>query len=51
MDFLVANVDHLTFKIESDLNEQNGALPIAFPGMDSKLFEQSKIFTILISVF
>lgn len=34
MDFLVANVDHLGFKIEIDLNEQFGALPLPFSGMD-----------------
>lgn len=36
MEFLVANVDHIEFKIERDLNEQFGALPLPFPGMDSK---------------
>ena len=36
MDFLIANVEHLDFKIERDLNEQYGALPLPFPGMDSK---------------
>ena len=36
MDYLIANVDNLLFKIERDLNEQFGALPLPFPGMDSK---------------
>lgn len=36
MDFLVANVENMVFKIEKDLNEQYGALPLPFPGMDSK---------------
>ncbi|GAB0091564.1 Cleavage and polyadenylation specificity factor subunit 4 [Sergentomyia squamirostris] len=34
MDILVANVEYLDFKIERDLNEQYGALPLPFPGMD-----------------
>lgn len=38
MDFLIANVDHIDFKIERDLNEQFGALPLPFSGMDSKNF-------------
>lgn len=36
MDLIIANVDHIEFKIERDLNEQFGALPLPFPGMDSK---------------
>lgn len=36
MDALIANVDCYEFKIERDLNEQYGALPLPFPGMDSK---------------
>jgi cleavage and polyadenylation specificity factor subunit 4 len=36
MEFLIANVDQVYFKIERDLEEQYGALPIQFPGMDSK---------------
>lgn len=36
MEFIVANVEHIEFKIERDLNEQFGALPLPFPGMDSK---------------
>lgn len=36
MDFIIANVEHIEFKIERDLNEQYGSLPLPFPGMDSK---------------
>lgn len=36
MDFIIANVEHLEFKIERDLNEQYGSLPLPFAGMDSK---------------
>lgn len=36
MDFIIANVEHIEFKIERDLNEQFGSLPLPFPGMDSK---------------
>ncbi|XP_031637624.1 cleavage and polyadenylation specificity factor subunit 4 [Contarinia nasturtii] len=34
MDFIIANVEHLDFKIERDLNEQYGSLPLPFAGMD-----------------
>lgn len=33
----MANVDHVIFEIETALDEQYGALPLPFPGMDSKL--------------
>lgn len=36
MEYAIANVDHLEFKIERDLNEQFGALNLPFTGMDSK---------------
>lgn len=36
MECLVANVDHVIFEIETALDEQYGALPLPFPGMDSK---------------
>lgn len=36
MDFIIANVEHIEFKIERDLNEQYGSLPLPFAGMDSK---------------
>lgn len=38
MEVLVANVDHIKFDIDFALEEQYGALPLPFPGMDSKLF-------------
>lgn len=34
MDFLIASVDNSHFKIEYELNEQLGALPLPFSGMD-----------------
>lgn len=36
MECLVANVEHIKFDIEIALDEQFGALPLPFPGMDSK---------------
>lgn len=36
MECLVANVDHVTFDVETALDEQYGALPLPFPGMDSE---------------
>lgn len=36
MECLVANVDNIKFGIEIALDEQYGALPLPFPGMDSK---------------
>lgn len=36
MDLMIANVQQIRFKIERDLDEQYGALPLPFPGMDSK---------------
>lgn len=38
MEVIVANVDHIKFDIDYALEEQYGALPLPFPGMDSKLF-------------
>lgn len=38
MEVLVANVDHIKFDIDYALEEQYGALPLPFPGMDSKYF-------------
>lgn len=35
MDLLIASVDHIKFDIEVALDEQYGALPLPFPGMDS----------------
>lgn len=37
MECLVANVDHIKFDIEVALEEQFGALPLPFAGMDSNL--------------
>lgn len=34
MDFIIANTDLSHFKIEYELNEQLGALPLPFSGMD-----------------
>lgn len=36
MEVLVANVEHIKFDVEIALEEQFGALPLPFPGMDSK---------------
>lgn len=36
MEFIVAGVDSITFDIETALEQQFGALPLPFPGMDSK---------------
>lgn len=36
MEILIANVEHMKFDIETALNVQYGALPLPFPGMDSK---------------
>lgn len=34
MDFIIANTDNSHFKIEYELNEQIGALPLPFSNMD-----------------
>lgn len=39
MELIVANVDGIKFDIETALEEQYGALPLPFPGMDSKYFQ------------
>lgn len=36
MEVIVANVDKITFDIETQLEEQVGAQLLPFPGMDSK---------------
>lgn len=36
MEVIVASVDHIKFDIDYALEEQFGALPLPFPGMDSK---------------
>lgn len=38
MEYLIANVEHFKFDIEVALDEQYGALPLPFPGMDSMQF-------------
>lgn len=38
MECIVASVDHMRFDIEIALEEQYGALPLPFAGMDSKFF-------------
>lgn len=35
MEVIIANVDNYKFDIEIALDEQYGALPLPFPGMDS----------------
>ena len=37
MDFIIANADNFHFKIEHELNDQIGALPLPFAGMDKSL--------------
>lgn len=39
MEYIIASVDHIKFDIEVALDEQYGALPLPFPGMDSTLPE------------
>jgi hypothetical protein len=34
MDVIVANIDNIHFKIETELNEQIGAYQLPFSGMD-----------------
>lgn len=36
MEFIVASVNDVKFEIEIELEEQYGALPLPFAGMDSK---------------
>lgn len=37
MQELIANVDHIKFDLEIAVEQQLGAQPLPFPGMDSKL--------------
>lgn len=37
MQDLLANVDHIKFDLEIAVQQQLGAQPLPFPGMDSKL--------------
>lgn len=36
MELLVAGIDDIKFNVEVALDEQHGALPLPFSGMDSK---------------
>lgn len=36
MEAIVANVENIKFDIEIALEQQHGALPLPFPGMDSE---------------
>lgn len=36
MQDLLANVDHIKFDLEIAVEQQHGAQPLPFPGMDSK---------------
>lgn len=36
MEVVVASVDDIKFDIEVQLEQQYGAVPLPFPGMDSK---------------
>lgn len=51
MQELIANVDHLKFDLEIAVEQQLGAQPLPFPGMDSKLIGALKnlfyIFNVL----
>lgn len=46
MDFVIANIDNLHFKIEAELNDQIGALPLAFSGMDKSLSAVCNFFNL-----
>lgn len=46
MDFVIANIDNIHFKIEAELNDQIGALPLAFTGMDKSLSAVCNFFNL-----
>jgi len=46
MDFVIANIDNISFKIEAELNDQIGALPLAFSGMDKSLSAVCNFFNL-----
>lgn len=51
---MIANVQQIRFKIERDLDEQYGALPLPFPGMDSMFtmkHELSLEYSVMILLF
>lgn len=41
MQDLLANVDHIKFDLEIAVEQQLGAQPLPFPGMDSKCWDAS----------
>lgn len=41
MQDLLANVDHIKFDLEIAVQQQLGAQPLPFPGMDSKCWDAS----------
>lgn len=41
MQDILANVDHLKFDLELAMQQQLGAQPLPFPGMDSKYSDAS----------
>lgn len=45
MDLLIASVDHIKFDIEVALDEQYGALPLPFPGMDKSIAAVCQFYT------
>ncbi|CAH0398942.1 unnamed protein product [Chilo suppressalis] len=45
MEVLVANVDHIKFDIDYALEEQYGALPLPFPGMDKSTAAVCEFFS------
>ncbi|CAH0387928.1 unnamed protein product [Bemisia tabaci] len=44
MEVIVANVENIVFDIEVALEEQHGALPLPFPGMDKSIAAVCKFF-------
>lgn len=42
MQELIANVDHIKFDLEIAVEQQLGAQPLPFPGMDSKYYNLVK---------
>ncbi|KAJ3624948.1 hypothetical protein MTP99_018537 [Tenebrio molitor] len=48
MECLVASVDHIKFDIEVALDEQFGALPLPFSGMDKSIAAVCQFYTSMI---
>lgn len=42
MQEIIANVDHIKFDLEIAVEQQLGAQPLPFPGMDSKFNNNTK---------